>query len=116
MWSLCGSLLLYCSLLSISVLCYFVLFVNYECMQLPTCKHAFIAPRWGIGCACICTHSCTVCMVCAHCIKVCVFSYLTLFYIHFVDLQSSVVGPLLDMHLPAFNQLLEDVLDLGNGR
>ena len=55
-------------------------------------------------------------MVCAHCIKVCVFSYLTLFYIHFVDLQSSVVGPLLDMHLPAFNQLLEDVLDLGNGR
>ena len=32
-----------------------------------------------------------------------------------LDVQTSVVDPLLDMHLPAFNQLLMDISDLSDG-
>lgn len=34
----------------------------------------------------------------------------------FVDLQASVVDPLLNMHLPAFDQLLVEINNLGGGK
>lgn len=54
-----------------------------------------------------------------HCAKACLIRLLLLYdYVLYllIDLQTSVVDPLLNMHLPAVNQLLEDIDSLGDGK
>lgn len=57
-----------------------------------------------------CTKACLILLLLLH-KEVCTYCTYLL-----IDLQTSVVDPLLNMHLPAVNQLLEDIDNLGDGK